>query len=37
MPHTLSNLPHDFMLEIESRWKSNQFPPFAPQGAHPNR
>jgi hypothetical protein len=31
MPHTSSNLPHDFMLEIESRWKSNQLPPFALQ------
>jgi hypothetical protein len=37
MPHTSSNLPHDFMLEIESKWKSSQLPPFAPQVAHPNR
>jgi hypothetical protein len=30
MPHTSSNLLHDSMLEIESRWKSSQLPPFAP-------
>jgi hypothetical protein len=37
MPHTSSNLPHDYMLEIESGWKFNQLPPFALQVAHPNR
>jgi len=37
MPHTLNNLLHDFMLEIESEWKSNQLPPSALQVAHPNR
>jgi hypothetical protein len=29
MPHTSSNLPHDCMLEIESRQKSSQLPIFA--------
>ncbi len=37
MPHALNNLLHDFMLEIESGWKSNQLPPFALQVAHLNR
>jgi hypothetical protein len=37
MPHALNNLPHDFMLEIESGWKSSQLPPFTFHVAHPNR
>jgi hypothetical protein len=29
MPHTLSDLLHDCMLEIEVKWKSSQLPTFA--------
>jgi hypothetical protein len=31
MPHISSNLLHDYMLEIESGWKSSQLLPFAKQ------